>query len=111
LVLALFNVVIPLIIHLEARHGGHGIAFLAIDWHHVLFAAVLLTPEDMPMDWCLFLRRAHHPFLPEIITCLLLEKIAYNLSVAVANSSVEAHQPLQQVRFMREISEEVASGE
>lgn len=79
LVLALFNVIGPMIIHCERRHGGHGIALFAIDRQHVLFAAMLLVPEYMPVrrDCCLFLWFAHHPFLPEILTPPMVTAIAH----------------------------------
>ena len=66
---------------------------------HVLFAALLVVPDDMPVpgDCCLFLKFAHHPFLPEIRTHPRLAEIACHLSVPVAYSRVEGGQAWPQV--------------
>ena len=72
---------------------------LGIEGEHVLFAALLVVPEEMPVqgDCCLFLRVAHHTFLPEILTHPMLAEIACHISVPVAHSRVEACQALPQV--------------
>jgi hypothetical protein len=96
-VLALFDLIGLMSSHLERRNGCHGLVFLGIDGERVLFAALLVVPEDMPVqgDGCLFLRVAYHPFLPEIRTHPRLAGIACHISVPGAHSRVEACQALQ----------------
>jgi hypothetical protein len=98
-VLARVDAILPLII-CERRHGSYSIGVLAVDREQILLVAILLVPEDMPMRRAcgLVLRCGHHAFLLSIRFHLFLAKIAYYISVAVANSGVEARHALPRAR-------------